>query len=87
MTIYAIFLNEPDAEVWKNVREKWEGRHFVLTENLAFVAPGGITTTAEVASVAGIGGDTNVIGLVFEWGAHHGFNRSDLWEWSRNIQS
>ena len=61
-------------------------RHFILTDNMAFVAPQRITTTAEVCAEAGIGVEGAIAGLVFEWGMHHGFNRSELWEWMRNVQ-
>ena len=87
MTVYAVFLNEPNEEVWQTLREKWPDRHHVLTENLAFVAPHGITTTADISDSVGIGGERGVLGIVFEWHAHNGFNRGALWEWMRKVQS
>ncbi len=86
MSIYAVFLNEPNEEAWKSVKEKWPGRHFILTGNLAFVAPEGITTTSDIAGIVGIGGESELLGIVFDWAAHNGFNRGDLWEWLGKVQ-
>ena len=87
MTIYAIFLNKPDDQAWQALAETWPDRHFVLTENLAFVAPEGITLTGQIAETVGIGGEREVLGIVFDWNAHNGFNRGDLWEWLRKVQA
>ena len=88
MTVYAVFLNEPDKTVWAAVAEQWpNGRHFILTDNMAFVAPEGITTTEQVADAIGIGEGHEVLGIVFEWTAHKGFNRNSLWEWLRKVQA
>lgn len=89
MTVYAVFLNEPDEDAWAAVREGWpRGRNFILTDNLAFVAPeeGIVTTTGEIAEKVGIRGEQERLGIVFEWNTHTGFNRSDLWEWFRQVR-
>ena len=39
MSVYAVFLNEPDETVWQKLKEEWPKRHYVLTGNMAFVAP------------------------------------------------
>ncbi len=55
MDIYAIFLNEANAECWDKIREEWaNGRHYILTDNLAFVASDGISTTVEVGKKSGL---------------------------------
>ena len=87
MSTYAVYLNEPDAQAWDAIKTTWPGRYFILTDHLAFVAPEGITTTAAVAEIVGIGEERKVAGIVFDWMAHNGFNRSDLWEWLRKAQS
>ncbi|MCY3880233.1 MAG: hypothetical protein OXF74_13770 [Rhodobacteraceae bacterium] len=88
MTVYAVFLNEPDETTWATLREKWpNGRSFILTDNMAFVAPEGLTLTAEIAEAVGIGVERGVLGIVFEWAAHNGFNRGALWEWLRKVQA
>jgi len=89
MTVYAVFLNDADETARQALQEKWpHGRHFILTDHMAFVAPEGITTTAQIAQAVGIGsGEREVLGIVFEWAAHNGFNRSDLWEWLRKVQA
>ena len=88
MTVYAVYLNEPDETAWTALREHWpNGRHFILTDNLAFVAPEGIITTSQIAEATGIGEEQELLGLVFEWSAHHGFNHSDLWEWLRKVKA
>ena len=70
MTVYAVFLNEPDKEAWQALAEKWPERHHFLTDNMAFVAPEALTLTSDVVKVAGIGGDRKIPGIVFELGAH-----------------
>ena len=88
MTVYAVFLNEPNSEAWQALKEKWpNGRSSILTDNMAFVSLEGLTLTAEIAEALGIGGEREVLGIVFEWTAHNGFNRSDLWEWLRKVQA
>lgn len=87
MTVYAVFLNEADETAWQVLKEKWPERHFILTNHMAFVAPEGLTLTTNIADVVGIGDETGRLGIVFEWSAHNGYNRSDLWEWLRKVQS
>ncbi len=87
MTVYAVFLNEPNEEAWAVLAERWPDRHFILTGNLAFVAPEGLTLTSAIAEAVGIGDAEDRHGIVFEWAAHNGYNRSDLWEWLRKVQS
>ena len=88
MAVYAVFLNEADEEAWRTLRNKWpKGRHFILTDHMAFVAPKELTLTAEIAEAVGIGETVERLGIVFEWTAHNGYNRSDLWEWLRKVQS
>ena len=88
MTVYAVFLNEPNEEAWSALAAHWpNGRHFILTPNMAFVAPEELTLTARIAEAVGIGQANELRGIVFEWAAHNGYNRSDLWEWLRKVQS
>lgn len=87
MTVYAVFLNKADEPTWRTLAETWPGRHYILNEHMAFVAPEGITTTAEIAAALGIGKERDVLGIVFDWSAHSGFNRSDLWEWLGKVQA
>ncbi len=89
MAVYAVFLNEANDAVWQAIRDKWpNGHHFILTDNMAFVAPTeGIVTTAQISEAIGIGSSNEVLGVVFEWAAHNGFNRGELWEWLRKVQA
>ena len=88
MTVYAVFLNEPSSEAWQALEREWpDGRSFTLTENLAFVAPTGLTLTADIARAVGIDEERQRLGIVFEWTSHNGFNRGDLWEWLRKVQA
>ena len=87
MSVYAVSLNQADEAAWETLRKEWPERHFILTDRLAFVAPEGITTTAQISEAVGIGGESNLLGLVLEVSAHSGFNKSDLWEWLRKVQS
>ncbi len=87
MAVYAVFLNEENDEAWAKLIERWpDDRHFILTDNLAFVAPERITTTSDVGEAVGMNDDHGVVGIVFEWEAHYGFNSGSLWEWLRQVQ-
>lgn len=87
MTVYAVFLNEADEAAWQALREKWPGRHFILTDHMAFVAPEGLTLTAEIAEAVEFGEASERRGIIFELTEHNGYNRSDLWEWLRKVQA
>ena len=87
MSVFAIFLNEPDETAWETLKEKWpNGRSFILTGNLAFVAPEGIVVTSEISEALGIGGETERRGIVFELGSYNGYNRGSLWEWVKKVR-
>ena len=87
MAVYGIFLNEPDGTEWEALRKQWPGgRSFVLTDHLAFVAPDGIALTGDIAETLGIGDAEERLGVVFELGAHNGYNDADLWEWIKKVQ-
>ena len=80
MSISAIILHEPNEAVWQAVRNTWlGGRHYILTDRVAFVAPEGITLTQDIANRIGMSG--NVLGIVIEFDKYSGFNHSGLWEW------
>lgn len=81
MSTYAVFLNAPNQSAWDAIRAEWPGRHFILDDRLAFVAPEGISTTADIANAVGINPETGRQGIVLEHSVHTGFNRNDLWEW------
>ncbi len=88
MTVYAVFLNEPSSDAWQALRKEWpNGRHFILTDHMAFVAPEGLTLTSDIAETVGISETTKRLGIVFEWVTHNGFNRSDLWEWLLKVRT
>ena len=54
MSTYAIYLNHPNQAVWNIIATTWPGRHRMLDDRLAFVAPMGITTSAEIAQAIGM---------------------------------
>ncbi len=85
MAIYAVFLNDPNEEAWERVKKHWSGRHYILTDHLAFVAPEETTLTEEVASKIGMNEEEGVTGIVIESSGHFGFNSSSLWEWMRKF--
>ena len=87
MAVYLISLNEPSPEVWEKVRENWpEGRHLILTNCMAFVAPEGIALTQEIADALGVNSEHNVSGIVAELDNYGGFNRSALVEWMNKVK-
>lgn len=80
MNINAIILNEPNEAVWQAVCDTWpDDRHYILTDQVAFIAPEGITLTEDIAHHVGMSGD--VLGIVIEYDKYHGFNHSGLWKW------
>ncbi len=83
--IYAVVLHEADEAAWQSLRQEWPGRHFILTDHLAFVAPEGTTTTTHIAESSGIGDERGLLGVVLEVSAQTGFHRNDLWEWLRMV--
>ncbi len=86
MSIYAVILNDPSAPAWQAVQAAWPGRHFLLTDRVAFVAPEGITLVEDIAGAVGIDESGDVLGLVVELDSYTGFNRSALWEWMRKVR-
>lgn len=86
MSVYAVFLNNPDEKAWQLLREKWPNRHFILTSNMAFVSPEEITLTARIMDTLEIGEDRNIHGIVFGVDDYSGFARPDLWEWFSKVE-
>ena len=85
MSIYAIILNEPDPQAWSKVEREWPDRHYILTENVAFVAPERTTISAKIAESVGINSDAEVLGFVVELNRYDGYNDSALWEWTEKF--
>lgn len=88
MSTYGVYLNEPNEEVWNAVKTNWPRRHYILTDTLAFVAPEGISTTAQVGESVGIGSPKKkqIAGMVFEVARIFGNNKKDMWEWLENAE-
>ena len=86
MAIYLISLNEASPEVWDKVRDHWpQGRHLILTDRMAFVAPQGVALTGEIAKVVGLDEVGRVSGLVVELQHYGGFNSNALVEWMGKV--
>ena len=85
MSIYAVFLNEPNEEAWARLRKHWKKRQYVLTDRLAFVAPEEATLTEEIANEIGMNKEEQITGIVIESSEHFGFNSRSLWEWMRKF--
>ncbi len=49
MTIYAIFIDEPNPEAWRKIKDFWGRRSYFLTANLAFVAARASALTEKTA--------------------------------------
>ncbi len=81
MAIYAVYLNEPNEKSWNDLKAKYPGRNFILSESLAFVSPKEITLTSDIMEVVDVGKDSNRLGVVFELDSYNGYNRGELWEW------
>ena len=88
MSVYAIYLSNQVEEARNDLVEKWPSRHFVVEDRLILVAPEEvITTTKDVATVAGLGEDKGRLGVVFEITARSGFHKSEMWEWLRKVEA
>ena len=85
MSTFAIYLNAPNEAAWSAVRQAWPGRHFILDDRLAFVAPTDDTLTSDIAAHVGMdaGGPH---GVVAEITSYFGYNRPDLWEWMQKVR-
>ncbi|MCY3725012.1 MAG: hypothetical protein OXF95_00020 [Rhodobacteraceae bacterium] len=81
MSVYAVFLSEPNEKSWNDLKAKYPSRNFILSENMAFVAPEDVTLTSDIMEVVGVGKDTDQLGIVFELDSYNGFHRGELWEW------
>lgn len=86
MSVYLISLNEPSDEVWDKVKNLWPGRHYLLTDRMAFIAPEGITVTQDIADQLDMNPDGGIAGIVVELGNYAGFNRAGLAEWVEKVQ-
>lgn len=83
MTIYAVFLNDPNPEAWRRIEEFRGRRACFLTDNMAFVATRAPASTEEIAAHAGVDEETGASGVVTEIAAYHGYDKSALWDWMR----
>ena len=83
MAVFAIVLNQPNAEVWEKVKEAWPAsRHYIVSDTLALISgDADETLTADVTKTVGLGVLPESFGIVMQLGYYHGFNASDLWEW------
>ena len=85
MSVYAVFLNDPNEEAWERVKEVWRERQYILTDRLAFVAPEETTLAEEIADVIGMNEEGGMVGIVIESSGHFGLNKPTLWEWMRKF--
>lgn len=54
MTVYVIALTEGSDEAWGKLEAEFRGRHCMISDTMAFVAPEGIATAGDVAKRVGI---------------------------------
>jgi len=89
MSIYLVALNRPDEGAWDRVKAQWpKPNHFIITDQIAFVAPEEGTTTEDVSVVVGMNEDHTVSGIVTRanYNAINGWNRQAVWEWLEEHQ-
>ena len=89
MSIYLVALNQPDKGAWERLKAEWpKPRHYLLTDQLAFVAPEEILLTEDITDIVGMNDEHDVTGFVveMEYGTINGWNRQALWEWLRKNQ-
>ena len=82
MNTYIIILQAPSSAVWEKIKERWPDRHHIWHEYAAFIAPAGITTTAQITEVLGFNEEQKQFGLVSEISpTAMGYMDSNLVEW------
>ena len=89
MSIYAVFLNEPDKSAWNRLKAEWpKPRHFIVTDQLAFIAPKKGATTEDVGDIVGMNEDHTVSGIVTKvnFSTINGWNRQAVWQWLEDNQ-
>ena len=89
MSIYAVFLNDPDEGAWNRLKAEWpKPDHFIVNDRLAFVAPKEGVTTEEVGDAVGMDSEHKVSGIVtrVHYNTINGWNRQAVWEWLEENQ-
>ena len=86
MSVFLVALNEPDVETWERLKDRWPGRHFIVTDRMAFLAPEGITVTQEIADALGMNAEHQVLGLVIELGNYAGRGPASVVEWISKVE-
>ncbi len=89
MSIYLVALNKPDEGAWNRLKAKWpKPSHFIVTDQIAFVAPEEGTITEDVSGIVGMSEDHTVSGIVtrVNYNAINGWNRQAVWEWLEEQQ-
>ena len=54
MSVHLIVLVEPHPQAWKQLDSEWPGRHHIISDRLALVAPPGISTASGIQESIGI---------------------------------
>ncbi len=89
MSIYAVFLNDPDKGAWDRLKAEWpKPGHFIVTNRLAFIAAKDGVTTEEVIDTVGMSSERKVSGIVTRvtYSTINGWNRPAVWEWLEGNQ-
>ena len=86
MNIYAVILNEPDADAWDRLKEAWPSAHYILTDRIAFIGSASVTLTEMISETVGLNEDHEVLGLVVQLDDYFGYNNPSLWEWMHKME-
>lgn len=87
MSIYLVALNDDSPDDWATLKRTWPGRHHILTDRIAFVAPTELSLCKDIGETLGMNKEKDVTGFVMAWeGPCFGWNKSVLWEWMKKVQ-
>lgn len=89
MTVYLVVLEHPDKKAWQRLKDEWpKPRHYILTEQIAFVAPEQSVLTEDVGDIVGMNEAHEVSGVVTEvmYTTINGWALQSVWEWLRKHQ-
>ncbi len=89
MTVYAVFLNEPNPNALDRLKAEWpKPDHLIVTDSLALISTDKGITAEDVTDVVGMNKEQNVSGIVsrVDYTAVNGWNRQSIWQWLADKQ-
>lgn len=86
MHLFAIILNEPNADAWDNVEKIWPGiQHHIVNDHTALIAIPEQTLTRDIADAVGMNKEGAVLGFVIDAASRAGYSSSAVVEWMKKM--